>query len=66
MILDTDQPDVLSAPPFEVAFIAEDVLARASDTRRPSARFRRDSLGRVDAVEFGGRTALKLPGSNIG
>ncbi|MFD2472604.1 serine hydrolase domain-containing protein [Amycolatopsis silviterrae] len=64
-ILDTDQPDILSAPPFEVAFVAEDVLARAADTRRPSARFRRDRHGRVDAVEFGGRTALKLPGSNI-
>ncbi|WP_037367294.1 serine hydrolase domain-containing protein [Amycolatopsis orientalis] len=66
MILDTDDPDILSAPPFEVVFVAEDVLARAADTRRPSARFRRDGRGRVDAVEFGGRTALKLPGSNIG
>lgn len=66
MILDTEDPDILSAPPFEVVFVADDVLARASDTSRPSARFRRDGHGRVDAVEFGGRTALKLPGSNIG
>ncbi|CCH29579.1 serine hydrolase domain-containing protein [Actinosynnema sp. NPDC047251] len=44
-------------PPFEVAFVGEDVVARATDTRKPAARFVRDGDGRVALVEFGGRTA---------
>ncbi|WP_020661994.1 serine hydrolase domain-containing protein [Amycolatopsis benzoatilytica] len=66
MLLDSDSSDIVSPPPFEVVFVGEDLLARATDTRRPSARFRRDGHGRVDALEFGGRTALRLPGGNHG
>ncbi|SDZ25243.1 CubicO group peptidase, beta-lactamase class C family [Amycolatopsis xylanica] len=46
-------------PAFEVAFVAEDVVARAADTRRPLARFLRDEHGEVSAVEFGLRTAQR-------
>ncbi|MEU5694012.1 serine hydrolase domain-containing protein [Actinosynnema sp. NPDC020468] len=48
-----------SPPAFEVAFVAEDVVARAADTRRATGGFVRDARGRVTAVEFGGRTARR-------
>ncbi|WP_370949564.1 serine hydrolase domain-containing protein [Amycolatopsis sp. cg5] len=46
-------------PAAEVVFVAEDVVARAGDTRQPLARFLRDEDGAVSAVEFGLRTALR-------
>ncbi|KAA2262553.1 beta-lactamase family protein [Solihabitans fulvus] len=52
--------EIDSPPAFEVAFVADDVVARATDTRRPSARFLRDEQGGVAMVEFGFRTALRL------
>ncbi|AHH97332.1 serine hydrolase domain-containing protein [Kutzneria albida] len=48
-----------SPPAFEVAFVGEDVVARAADTRRPGTRFLRDEQGQVVMAEFGGRTALR-------
>ncbi|MFD8499076.1 serine hydrolase domain-containing protein [Amycolatopsis sp. NPDC059657] len=51
--------DIETPPAVEVVFIAEDVVARAGDTRRPFARFLRDEDGAVSTVECGLRTALR-------
>lgn len=50
---------VESPPAFEVAFVAEDVVASARDTRKVLARFLRAGEGAVSTVEFGLRTAQK-------
>ncbi|WP_051173550.1 serine hydrolase domain-containing protein [Amycolatopsis orientalis] len=54
-----DIEDFPSPPPFEAVFVAEDAIAPAADTRRPTARFLRNEHGEVTSVEFGGRTAKR-------
>ncbi|MFD5090971.1 serine hydrolase [Amycolatopsis thailandensis] len=58
MVLPEDA-GVTAPPPFEIAFVDDDVFARAADTRHRSGRFHRNEHGKVTLVEIGGRTAMR-------
>ncbi|MGO1052861.1 serine hydrolase domain-containing protein [Crossiella sp. CA198] len=51
--------DLPVPPPFELAFVDEEVISRAADTRHRSGRFLRDQQGRLRGLEFGGRTLAR-------